>query len=127
MSTIKVDSIQATGETASRAVSGVAAAWVNFDGTGTAAIRNSTNVTSLTDNSTGNFTINFTSNFATSDYSALGTSHNAGTAYSSSPNMGISGTSSRAVGSCLFNPSTSITNVAQDCNITDGCYFGDLA
>ena len=32
MSTLKVTNIQATGETASRAVSGVAAAWVNFDG-----------------------------------------------------------------------------------------------
>ena len=35
MSTLKVTNIQATGETASRAVSGVAAAWVNFNGTGT--------------------------------------------------------------------------------------------
>jgi hypothetical protein len=35
-------------------------AWVNFNGTGTVAIRNSGNVSSITDNGTGNYTINFT-------------------------------------------------------------------
>jgi hypothetical protein len=35
-------------------------AWVNFNGTGTPAIRESGNVTSITDNGTGNYTINFT-------------------------------------------------------------------
>jgi len=35
-------------------------AWVNFDGTGTVAIRASGNVSSITDNGTGNYTINFT-------------------------------------------------------------------
>lgn len=35
-------------------------AWVNFNGTGTVAIRASGNVTSITDNSVGNYTVNFT-------------------------------------------------------------------
>jgi len=35
-------------------------AWVNFNGTGTVAIRSSFNVTSITDNGTGDYTINFT-------------------------------------------------------------------
>ena len=35
-------------------------AWVNFDGTGTPAIRGSGNVTSITDNGTGDYTVNFT-------------------------------------------------------------------
>jgi hypothetical protein len=35
-------------------------AWVNFNGTGTVAIRASGNVTSITDNGTGDYTINFT-------------------------------------------------------------------
>jgi len=35
-------------------------AWVNFDGTGTVAIRASGNVSSITDNGTGNYTVNFT-------------------------------------------------------------------
>ena len=68
MSTIKVTNIQATGETATRAVSGVAAAWVNFNGTGTAAIRDSVNVSSLTDNGTGDFRVTYTSDMANANY-----------------------------------------------------------
>jgi hypothetical protein len=34
-------------------------AWVNFNGTGTVAIRGSGNVSSITDNNTGDYTINF--------------------------------------------------------------------
>lgn len=46
-----------------------AKAWVNFDGTGTAAIRDSVNVASLTDNGTGDYGVNYTSNMSASDYS----------------------------------------------------------
>lgn len=35
-------------------------AWVNFNGTGTVAIRASFNVSSITDNGTGSYTVNFT-------------------------------------------------------------------
>ena len=35
-------------------------AWVNFNGTGTVAIRAQFNVSSITDNGTGNYTVNFT-------------------------------------------------------------------
>jgi len=69
MSTLKVTNIQATGETASRAVSGVAAAWVNFDGTGTIATRDSVNVASLTDTATGEYEVNLTSSFADTNFS----------------------------------------------------------
>ena len=71
MSTITVTNIKATGETASRAVSGVAGAWVNFNGTGTIAARDSLNVASLTDSSTGNYVINFSNNFANANFSAV--------------------------------------------------------
>lgn len=68
MSTITVTNIKATGETASRAVSGVAAAWVNFNGTGTIAIRDSQGVSGLVDNGTGDYTSNFSSGFSAVDY-----------------------------------------------------------
>ena len=47
-----------------------AKAWVNFNGTGTVAIRSSYNVSSITDNGVGNYTVNFSTpmsnvNFAT--------------------------------------------------------------
>ena len=68
MSTIVISNIKATGETASRAVSGVAAAWVNFDGTGTVAVRDSVNVASITDNGTGDCTSNISNSFSNANY-----------------------------------------------------------
>jgi hypothetical protein len=51
-----------------------ARAWVNFDGTGVVAIRASGNVSSITDNGTGNYTVNFTTAMQDTDYCALVTS-----------------------------------------------------
>ena len=47
-------------------------AWVNFNGTGTVAIRASGNVSSITDNGVGNYTINFTTALSDIDYTPLG-------------------------------------------------------
>ena len=49
-------------------------AWVNFNGTGTVAIRASGNVTSITDNGTGDYTVNFTTAMPDANYSAVGSS-----------------------------------------------------
>ena len=43
-------------------------AWVNFDGTGTPTIRDAHNVTSITDNGTGDYTVNFTTAFSNTNY-----------------------------------------------------------
>jgi hypothetical protein len=48
----------------------VARAWVNFNGTGTVAIRASGNVSSITDNGTGYYTVNFTTAMPDANYSA---------------------------------------------------------
>ena len=53
---------------------GLAKAWVNFNGTGTVAIRDSFNVSSITDNGTGDYTINFTSALANANYVITGSS-----------------------------------------------------
>jgi hypothetical protein len=55
-------------------MTGIAKAWVNFDGTGTVAIRDSFNVSSITDNGTGNYTVNFTTALPNSNYSVAGSS-----------------------------------------------------
>lgn len=47
-------------------------AWVNFNGTGTVAIRASGNVTSITDNGTGDYTVNFTTAMPDANYSTTG-------------------------------------------------------
>ena len=46
-------------------------AWVNFNGTGTVAIRASGNVSSITDNGTGSYTVNFTTAMPDANYSAV--------------------------------------------------------
>lgn len=43
-------------------------AWVNFNGTGTVAIRASGNVSSITDNGTGDYTVNFTTAISDVNY-----------------------------------------------------------
>ena len=70
MSTLKVTNIQATGETASRAVSGVAAAWAKY-GMDDNTIDDSINLSSITDNGTGDFTQTWTNAFDTASYSHL--------------------------------------------------------
>ena len=47
-------------------------AWVNFNGTGTVAIRASGNVTSITDNGTGDYTVNFTTAMPDANYAFIG-------------------------------------------------------
>ena len=49
-------------------------AWVNFNGTGTVAIRASGNVSSITDNSVGDYTVNFTTALPDNKYSTVATS-----------------------------------------------------
>jgi hypothetical protein len=44
-------------------------AWVNFNGTGTVAIRASFNVSSITDNGVGSYTVNFTTAMPDANYS----------------------------------------------------------
>ena len=46
--------------------------WVNFNGTGTVAIRASGNVSSITDNGTGNYTVNFLTNLPHENYAVCG-------------------------------------------------------
>lgn len=48
-------------------------AWVNFNGTGTVAIRASGNVSSITDNGTGDYTVNFTTAMPDANYAAATT------------------------------------------------------
>ena len=47
---------------------GVCRAWVNFNGTGTVAIRAGFNVSSITDNGTGYYTVNFTNVMPDANY-----------------------------------------------------------
>jgi hypothetical protein len=61
---------------ATNPIKGSAKAWVNFNGTGTVAIRASYNVSSITDNGTGRYTINFTNAMPDANYSVGGITQN---------------------------------------------------
>ena len=50
-------------------------AWVNFNGTGTVAIRASGNVSSITDNGVGDYTVNFTTAMPDANYAVAGMAH----------------------------------------------------
>lgn len=61
-------------------------AWVNFNGTGTVAIRASGNVSSITDNGTGDYTVNFTTAMSDANYaSALSGTDSVGNTRAMSP------------------------------------------
>ena len=55
-------------------------AWVNFNGTGTVAIRASFNVSSITDNGTGAYTVNFTTAMPDANFSCVANAINDGVA-----------------------------------------------
>jgi len=75
------DGVITTDELASNAVttpklganeqSGLCKAWVNFNGTGTVAIRASYNVSSITDVGVGEYRVNLTTSMSDANYSAV--------------------------------------------------------
>jgi hypothetical protein len=76
MSTLRLTTISNQTGSASvpsdTVINGSAKAWVNFNGTGTVAIRASFNVSSITDNGVGNYTVNFTNAMPDVNYAAVG-------------------------------------------------------
>lgn len=79
MSTLRLTTLSNQGGTASvpsnTVINGTAKAWVNFNGTGTVAIRAAFNVSSITDNGTGDYTVNFATAMVDANYA---TSWNSG-------------------------------------------------
>jgi hypothetical protein len=61
--------VQSNGKTTN------ALAWVNFNGTGTVAIRSSYNVSSITDGGTGLYTVNFTTALSDANYAVVSLSN----------------------------------------------------
>ena len=97
-------------------------AWVNFDGTtntgGFCTIRASGNVTSVTDNSTGNYTVNFTTAISDANYSAVFTGR-----YSSGQvNQGI-GIVSQTTSAVRVITGTPSNNTVQDFDIVCAAIF----
>ena len=67
MSTLKTNTIKNNDDVEMY----LAKAWVNFNGTGTVAIRAAGNVSSITDNGSGDYTVNFTNAMPDANYNAV--------------------------------------------------------
>jgi hypothetical protein len=92
-------------------------AWVNFNGTGTPAIRASGNVSSITDGGTGVYTINFTTAMPDANYSVAGCSSSPAVANGLflapvSSNPTISAVTVLTTNSALTNTDHTYVNVA---------------
>ena len=78
MSTVKAANLQNTGSGAptfknssGTEIGQLAKAWVSFKGTGTVAIREDFNVSSITDHDTGKYTVTFTNAVADGNFAAV--------------------------------------------------------
>ena len=106
-------------------VNGSAKVWVNFNGTGTIAARDSLNVGSLTDNGTGDYTVNFSNsmgnvNYCSSFHATANTNFNNFQSYA--VEEGTAATSSIRVGT---NPERQ--SAREDVQFVHVSTLGDLA
>ena len=139
MSTVKTNtltgtttagSIAVTGEgnsTTTNLQQGLCKAWVQFDGDATdAAARDSNNVGSMTDHSTGSYSVNFTNNMANDDYAFAMAANNDDTGTGM-----VTGDSGHqtvvAVGSLKFSFTGASSNSVTDTIIGSAMIIGDLA
>jgi hypothetical protein len=111
MSTLRVNTLQ----TQAGVEVYTAKAWVNFNGTGTVAIRASGNVSSITDNAIGDFTVNFTTAMVDANYSVTSSGVNtlplsASQGFNNGTASGpTSASAARVV--CFVNSTTALTDL----------------
>ena len=122
MSTLKVTNIQATGETASRAVSGVAAVWVQLNGS-TFAVADSFNVSSADDNGTGDYDVNYTNSMDNNTYAVPAGCNGDGSGYNRAISINAVATGSHDIITFI----TDTANIKSDLDIISTSVFGDLA
>jgi hypothetical protein len=106
---------------------GSAKAWVNFNGTGTIAIRESFNTSSLTDNGTGDYDSNLTNSMSNADFSVGAT-----TSFLTGVTHMVHFVPDGADGNNLASAISGVTRRTDSNNLTDLNYimlqaFGDLA
>lgn len=97
-----------------------ARAWVNFNGTSTVAIRASGNVSSITDNGTGDYTVNFTTAMPDANYAVTVLAGTATVTFGIVTQSSAGG--SRAAGSYRFR-TTDQTDTTQDSSVVNVAIF----
>jgi hypothetical protein len=106
-------------------VNGSAKSWVNFNGIGTIAARDSFNVTSLTDNGTGDYTVTYSNSMGNGNY-AVNTSANNTVSFYSLMSSIDTGAGLVLVGSARFFTASS-SSAPADARTVNFSLFGDLA
>lgn len=91
-------------------------AWVNFNGTGTVAIRASGNVSSITDNGVGNYTVNFTTAMADANYSVATSSRQDGDPNENAHDMRVGRAVFSTTGVNVVHGYYTTANAYIDCN-----------
>ena len=104
-----------------------ALAWVNFNGTGTVAIRSSYNVSSITDNGTGDYTVNFATALSDANYSAVASTTRATTSFTMSACFGASTNYTQGIYSTtqLQVQTIQSNGSAVDLPVINVCVFGN--
>lgn len=102
---------------------GLAKAWIDLNGTGTIATRNSFSVSSISDIGTGHYTSNFSNGFANVNFTSEGSAST-----SSSNSNGIWTSASGTATTTSRNILTmNTTGTVIDCQFAQGSFNGDLA
>ena len=110
-----LSNLSATGENK------VCQAWVNFNGTSTLAVRDSSNVSSVTDRGTGLYTVNFSASMENTNYSGTTNAFIGGASNSGRD----AGTASNNVDWAYVNSYATSDGVMYDIEYICAQYFGD--
>jgi len=114
-----------TTSTFANVTSGIAKAWINFNGTGTIATRDSHNVSSLTDKGTGSYNVNFSNNMSDGNYAGITSGDGTGVANVICVNANSSRSNTTAASGYGIAPATSSANA--DLSYVYLAVHGDLA
>ena len=129
ITTAKVTTIQAAsgsnGSTPEQVFQGRAKAWVNFNGEGTIAIRDSFNVSSITDEAVGVYTVNIDTDMANVNYCAVVTTGYSSNNIQTSQNSQLFQHSTKTVGSFKIRQGNSENNSNDDADDVNAVVFGD--
>ena len=120
--------IQGEGSATTIIAQGLSKCWVNFNGEGTIAARDSFNMTSLTDNGSGDYTTTFANDFGNANYVFLGNSMDInGRAHVTGASNDTAYATGSMRGITAYVSGTNGEDTANDGDIINRAYFGDLA
>lgn len=125
-SEVEISGLEATAPQLS-ANKASAKAWVLFDGTDTSSISGSFNVSTVTDNSTGDYTINFATALSDVGYAVAGSMDNENTSGTRGSNglMNVAAETTSVKIQCMYGATASSNGSSMDSARTSVIVFGN--